>query len=409
MVFDTKNFYGVCDELFLFTLYFYVESNSVESNAKDKHEDIIKLKEIHLKVVDKKYIGTSNIGYTSFSFTKNSLVINTGREYAILPLKNIKELDKTKSSYDIFKLGANPNVSSIIPCDSCIFEQYQDKLMMINDSSCKSDNNSNSQIQLSLLDDNGYINKHTIKYIPCVVQESINGRLHNYSLMSFPEIFLYHPYNSDIYYQSSFPLRHNISGSSFLIITEGKILLKGEYSFPADYSIYTGAPFCMSPDRTKFAMVDDEYNKIRLYTFDNKSIKTNVLTDIQAKSNDTYLFLNDNGYLHVVRFGFFKTTSEVYKINDFSQPDGYAYAGKNKIFYYFFATGLVTYDMIKDETIYHIFVDGDRARDMSIYIHPDMKIAIKAECEERGKNCDIYLYSLEPVDANEKGVENQKK
>ena len=102
--------------LFLFTLYFYVESNSVESNAKDKHEDIIKLKEIHLKVVDKKYIGTSNIGYTSFSFTKNSLVINTGREYAILPLKNIKELDKTKSSYDIFKLGANPNVSSIIPC-----------------------------------------------------------------------------------------------------------------------------------------------------------------------------------------------------------------------------------------------------------------------------------------------------
>ena len=65
--------------------------------------------------------------------------------------------------------------------------------------------------------------------------------------------------------------------------------------------------------------------------------------------------------------------------------------------------------MIKDETIYHIFVDGDRARDMSIYIHPDMKIAIKAECEERGKNCDIYLYSLEPVDANKKGVENQNK
>ena len=46
---------------------------------------------------------------------------------------------------------------------------------------------------------------------------------------------------------------------------------------------------------------------------------------------------------------------------------------------------------------------------MSIYIHPDMKIAIKAQCEERGKNCDIYLYSLEPVYANEKGVENQKK
>ena len=151
-----------------------------------------------------------------------------------------------------------------------MFEQDKNNLIVIDDSSCESDNNSNSQIQLSLLDDNGYINKHTIKYIPCVVQESINGRLHNYSLMSFPEIFLYHPYNSDIYYQSSFPLRHNISGSSFLIITEDKILLKGEYSFPADYSIYTGAPFCMSPDRTKFAMVDDEYNKIRLYTFDNK-------------------------------------------------------------------------------------------------------------------------------------------
>ena len=102
--------------LFLFTFCFYVESN-----AKDKHEDIIKLKEVYLKVVDKKYIGTSNIGYTSFSFTKNSLVINTGREYAILPLKNIKELDKTKSSYDIFKPGANSNVSSIIPCDNCMW------------------------------------------------------------------------------------------------------------------------------------------------------------------------------------------------------------------------------------------------------------------------------------------------
>ena len=400
--------------LFLFTFCFYVESN-----AKDKHEDIIKLKEVYLKVVDKKYIGTSNIGYTSFSFTKNSLVINTGREYAILPLKNIKELDKTKSSYDIFKPGANSNVSSIIPCDNCMFEQDKNNLIVIDDSSCESDNNSNSQIQLSLLDDNGYINKHTIKYIPCVVQESINGRLHNYSLMSFPEIFLYHPYNSDIYYQSSFPLRHNISGSSFLIITEDKILLKGEYSFPADYSIYTGAPFCMSPDRTKFAMVDDEYNKIRLYTFDNKSIKTNVLTDIQAKSNDD-LFLNDNGYLHVVRYGFFKTTSEVYKINDFSKPDGYTYAGKNSVIYYISNRGFNTYHKLLDNTLYQIYVTTqvyyggayhdyvDRAYPDEYVISPDMKMAIGIECGI-DDGCDMYLYSLEPVDANVKGVENQKK
>ena len=400
--------------LFLFTFCFYVESN-----AKDKHEDIIKLKEVYLKVVDKKYIGTSNIGYTSFSFTKNSLVINTGREYAILPLKNIKELDKTKSSYDIFKPGANSNVSSIIPCDNCMFEQDKNNLIVIDDSSCESDNNSNSQIQLSLLDDNGYINKHTIKYIPCVVQESINGRLHNYSLMSFPEIFLYHPYNSDIYYQSSFPLRHNISGSSFLIITEDKILLKGEYSFPADYSIYTGAPFCMSPDRTKFAMVDDEYNKIRLYTFDNKSIKTNVLTDIQAKSNDD-LFLNDNGCLHVVRYGFFKTTSEVYKINDFSKPDGYTYAGKNSVIYYISNRGFNTYHKLLDNTLYQIYVTTqvyyggayhdyvDRAYPDEYVISPDMKMAIGIECGI-DDGCDMYLYSLEPVDANVKGVENQKK
>ena len=286
-----------------------------------------------------------------------------------------------------------------------MFEQDKNNLIVIDDSSCESDNNSNSQIQLSLLDDNGYINKHTIKYIPCVVQESINGRLHNYSLMSFPEIFLYHPYNSDIYYQSSFPLRHNISGSSFLIITEDKILLKGEYSFPADYSIYTGAPFCMSPDRTKFAMVDDEYNKIRLYTFDNKSIKTNVLTDIQAKSNDD-LFLNDNGYLHVVRYGFFKTTSEVYKINDFSKPDGYTYAGKNSVIYYISDNGYNTYQKLLDNTLYRIYKNSGIEHTLNYVVSPDMKMAVSVSYRKDSDICDIYLHSLEPVDANEKGVEN---
>ena len=70
--------------LFLFTLYFYVESNT-------KDNDILKLKEIHLKVVDEKYIGTSNTGYTSYGFTKNSLVISSDKgKYAILPLKNVK-------------------------------------------------------------------------------------------------------------------------------------------------------------------------------------------------------------------------------------------------------------------------------------------------------------------------------
>ena len=164
--------------LFLFTLYFYVESNSVESNAKDKHEDIIKLKEIHLKVVDRKYICSTVIDFdyrisnqvwfqfgswVILYFTKNSVVFRDINKYAVLPLNNIKGLDKTKSSYDIFKLGANPNVSSIIPCDSCNFEQYQDKLMMLNKPLYKtilkeyniSDNNIGSKIKLLFLDDNG--------------------------------------------------------------------------------------------------------------------------------------------------------------------------------------------------------------------------------------------------------------
>ena len=414
--------------LFLFTLCFYVESN-----AKDKNEDIIKVKEVYLKVVDKKYIGSSGPGIDfeerepiwynygariKLYFMKNSLIINAGDKYAVLSLNNIKGLDKTKSSYDIFKPGANPNVSSIIPCDSCNFEQYQDKLMMINDSSCKSDNNSNSQIQLSLLDDNGYMNKGTIKYIPCIAKE----RIFEYIKRKwFTYSRYYISYDAEIYYAVVLPYRRRIDECSFLITAED-VILQGKYdncySSNGRYKD-TNLPFSMSPDITKFAMVDDEYNKIRLYTFDNKSIKTNVLTDIQAKSNDD-LFLNDNSYLHVVRYGFFKTTSEVYKINDFSKPDGYTYAGKNSVIYYISNRGFNTYHKLLDNTLYQIYVttkvyyggayhdDVDRAYPDEYVISPDMKMAIGIECGI-DDGCDMYLYSLEPVDANVKGVENQNK
>lgn len=399
---------------FLFTLCFYVESN-----AKDKHEDIIKLKEIYLKVVDRKYIGSSNIDFVyrrsnpilftfgSWSiiyFTKNSIVIKDTNKYAVLPLNNIKGLDKNKSSYDIFKSGANPNVSSIIPCDSCNFKQYQDKLMIINDSSCKSDNNSNSQIQLSLLDDNGYIDKDTIKYIPCIAKELIfeyaEKRWFTYSRYDIS-------YDAKIYYAVAVPYIYRTDECSFLITAEN-VILQGKYNCGANNFRYgdTGLPFSMSPDITKFAMVDDEYNKIRLYTFDNKSIKTNVLTDIKAKSNNTHLFLNDNGYLHVIHFGFFKTTSEVYKINDFSKPDGYTYVGKNSVIYYISYEGYNTYHKLLDNTLYRIHI-----RDIEypfIYaVSPDMKMAVEFSYR-KDTGYDIYLYSLEPVDANEKGAENQK-
>ena len=421
--------------LFLFTLYFYVESNSVESNAKDKHEDIIKLKEIHLKVVDIKYIGSSGPGNyleerepiwynygarLKLYFIKNSLIINAGDKYAVLPLNNIKGLDKTKSSYDIFKLGANPNVSSIIPCDSCNFEQYQDKLMMINDSSCKSDNNSNSQIQLSLLDDNGYMNKGTIKYIPCIAKERIFEYIKS---KWFTYSRYYISYDAEIYYAVVLPYIHRTDECSFLITSED-VILQGKYdncySSNGRYND-TNLPLSMSPDITKFAMVDDEYNKIRLYTFDNKSIKTNVLTDIQAKSNNTYLFLNDNGYLHVIRFGLFKNTSEVYKINDFSKPDGYTYAGQNSVIYYISNRGFNTYHKLLDNTLYQIYVPKkvyyggayhdymERAYPDEYVISPDMKMAFGVACGTIDDGCDIYLYSLEPVDANVKGVENQNK
>ena len=413
--------------LFLFTLCFYVESN-----AKDKHEDIIKVKEVYLKVVDKKYIGSSGPGIDfeerepiwynygariKLYFMKNSLIINAGDKYAVLPLNNIKGLDKTKSSYDIFKLGANPNVSSIIPCDSCNFEQYQDKLMMINDSSCKSDNNSNSQIQLSLLDDNGYMNKGTIKYIPCIAKERIFEYIKS---KWFTYSRYYISYDAEIYYAVVLPYIHRTDECSFLITSED-VILQGKYdncySSNGRYND-TNLPFSMSPDITKFAMVDDEYNKIRLYTFDNKSIKTNVLTDIKAESNKTRLFLHNNGYLHVIRLGFFTTTSEVYKINDFSKPDGYIYAGINTPLTYYGlyedakyrrSYNLTDYFKIEDNTVYRIFKEGSLSEVYDIAISYDMTVAFKAVCGKDSYSCDIYLYSLEPVDANEKGVENQNK
>ena len=418
--------------LFLFTLCFYVESN-----AKDKHEDIIKLKEVYLKVVDKKYIGTSNIGYTSYGFTKNSLVISSDKgKYAILPLKNIKELDKTKSSYDIFKPGANPNVSSIIPIpfDSCFFMVYQDKLMMLNkilyeiiEDNISDYNNTGSKIKLLFLDDNGYIDKETIKYISSPSK---------YFKNAFDKYFLYSlknwgfSYDAEIYYleyNGQIPRlvygKHRESWGildpcGFLITGDNNILLTGEYNDCGNPNYSLEAPYSMSPDITKFAMVDDKYNKIRLYTFDNKSIKTNVLTDIKAESNKTRLFLHNNGYLHVIRLGFFTTTSEVYKINDFSKPDGYIYAGINTPLTYYGlyedakyhrSYNLTDYFKIEDNTVYRIFKEDSLSEVYDIAISYDMTVAFKAVCRKDSYSCDMYLYSLEPVDANEKGVENQNK
>ena len=52
--------------------------------------------------------------------------------------------------------------------------------------------------------------------------------------------------------------------------------------------------------------------------------------------------------------------------------------------------------------------DVDRAYPDEYVISPDMKMAIGIECGI-DDGCDMYLYSLEPVDANVKGVENQNK
>ena len=366
------------------------------------------------------------------------MVISSDKgKYAILPLKNIKGLDKTKSSYDIFKPGANPNVSSIIPCDGCKFMAYQDKLMMLNKPLYKtilkeyniSDNNIGSKIKLLFLDDNGYIDKGTIKYISNPGKYFIDAfdkylgySLSNWNFSYDAEIY-YLGYNQQIYRLVLGPyyLRSNwdiLDPCGFLITSDNNILLTYEYNDCDNPNYSLEAPYSMSPDITKFAMVDDKYNKIRLYTFDNKSIKTNILTDIQAKSNKTRLFLHNNGYLHVIRLGFFKNTSEVYKINDFSQPDGYTYAGINTPFTY---NGLyedakyrssyyqIDYFKIEDDTVYRIFKEDSLSEVNDVSISYDMTMAFKAVCGKDSDICDIYLYSLEPVDANEKGVENQKK
>ena len=244
-------------------------------------------------------------------------------------------------------------------------------------------------------------------YIPCTAKE----RIFEYIKRKWYTYARYYiSYDAEIYYAVVLPYRRRIDECSFLITAED-VILQGKYdncySSNGRYKD-TNLPFSMSPDITKFAMVDDEYNKIRLYTFDNKSIKTNVLTDIQAKSNDD-LFLNDNGYLHVVRYGFFKTTSEVYKINDFSKPDGYTYAGKNSVIYYISDNGYNTYQKLLDNTLYRIYKNSGIEHTLNYVVSPDMKMAVSVSYRKDSDICDIYLHSLEPVDANEKGVENQKK
>lgn len=398
--------------LFLFTLFFYVESN-----AEDKHEDIIKLKEVQLKVADKKYIGKINIDIFKdnlnigcYGFTKNSIVISkaNGGEYAVLPLKNIKELDKKNQNDDIFTYGANPNVSSIIPCEDCCFHQYQDKLMMINKGSCKSDNNSNSEVQLSFLDDNGYINTDTIKNVSCS-GEYIFKKLYNEDVIRLKPFSNSYSYNTEIHYLYYLLYKQNIGGCRFLITSDDKILLEDEYNSCIDF--YTnslgegGLPFSMSQDMTKFAMVDKKYNQIRLYTFDNKSIKTNVLTDIKANDGKTSLFLFDNGYLNVIQYGSYVNTSKLYKINDFTKPDKYTYVGDNIKFNFLNKYIISVYHKIKDRTAYTILIDDDMMFYYNFVISPDMKMALKTECDYNSEldqdECNIYLLDLEQKDGNE--------
>ena len=66
--------------------------------------------------------------------------------------------------------------------------------------------------------------------------------------------------------------------------------------------------------------------------------------------------------------------------------------------------GKKNYDMVKGDTLYDIFVDGGVST-----VSSDLKMALDDECGKEEGECDIYLLYLEPLDANEKGVENQKK
>lgn len=406
-----KLIYVITIPLLLFLLIIGLYVNFSASN-----KGVIKLKETYLKVVDEKYIGKLNIdtyknnfNIGCYGFTKNSVIISkaNGGEYAVLPLKNIKELDKKNQNDDIFASGANPNVSSIIPCEDCCFTQYQDKLMMIDKSSCKSDNNSQSKVQLSFLDDNGYINTDTIKNVSCT-GEYIYNKLYDEGVIKAKPLANNYSYNAEIYYLYYLLYEQNRDGCRFLITSDDKVLLEDEYN--SCIGLYTlplnkgGLPFSMSQDITKFAMVDKKHNKIRLYTFDNKSIKTNVLTDIVAKSDKTALFLLDNGYLNVIRYDSNVATSKLYKINDFTKPDEYTYAGDNIKFNFLNNYIKNIYHKIEDDTAYKILIEDYMMLYNNFVVSHDMKMALKSKCEHNSElnqdECYIYLLDLEPTDAN---------
>lgn len=374
--------------LLLFTLGFYIEFSH-----REKNKDIIKREEVHLKVVDKVYLGKVNAqNWFAYDFTKNSIIISNENEYAVLPLNNIKRLDENKQNYDIFKSGANPNVSSIIQCDDCMLINNQGKIMIENTDACYTDKNTYEQVniskkfQLTILDDNGLVDK--VKYFPCNAAE-----------------YIHRTYHDDIYYTDDFKILMPVAVYGFSIGTTDKVLIENSYSYNHAWSRIhnmAASPFSMSPDMTKFAMVDEEYNKIRLYTFDNNSIKTNVLTNIKTQGK-TFLFLHDTGYLSVYQEPSNKYT--LYKIHDFTKPDGYTSTKvHNANYLYMNGDGKKNYDMVKGDTLYDIFVDGGVST-----VSSDLKMALDDECGKEEGECDIYLLYLEPLDANEKGVENQKK
>ncbi len=413
--------------LILLLLFVFIIGIYDKSSAKSKGKYIIKHKDLTLKVIDKIYIGSmkyvgQNIYRDIFlgkntGFTTNSLVISNGKKYAVLPLKNIKELNKNNKDFDIFKNKANPNVSSIITCDSCSFSEYQNKIMVVSDVNCKVDIKDNvSKFKVTVLDDNGAVDK--LKYFPCAPEGRIAREMSPIGILdTFHNMNHYfnvkYSYDNDMY-MAKLVLSHYPSLVHYVIIgTKDKVLLEDDFSVWNDFPY--GAPYSMSPDMKKFAMVDVKYGKIRLFSFDNNSIKSDILTDISIKRISRLSFLllyqlyesaielTDDGYLFVTQNRFWRTKYKVYKIHDFTKPDGYEYIGENIYNPFYKAYGIrnnipLKIDIIKNENF-------DNKTDISSLKY-DLTMAVTADMDDTDI-INYYLLYLEEVD--EEVVENNIK
>lgn len=398
------------------------------NNIKDiKNEDIIQHKELYLKVVDRIFIGRADktdVDIYDVSrpivFTKNALIIPNSKEYAVLPLdkirglplENIKKYNKNSKIYNIFVDKDNPNVSTITPCYKCEFEKNLDKVAIAGTrkKSCEIDTKDNiAKFKLTMLDSNGAVDK--IKYFPCIPDGLIKNhmvsfRSHESHNMNYDYDIKY-SYNQDIYF-AEYATRlypnnyYQYNYYQFIIGTKDKVLLEAEYNI--DISIHNAGydhnkPYSLSPDMTKFAMVDEDSKKIRIYTFDNNSIKTDVLTDIKVKSDRTYLLLRDNGYLYVYHSGLFKDKYTLYKINDFTKSDEYEYYKIDIEKYpYMHMNGDKEYVTIKDNYFYRYKVIGKTGTLYKNYntISPDHSMTVVVDFH--GDYAEFYLCYLEEVD-----------